>query len=89
MTTISHEPARAAGEKRRWSEFLVSEMWVSLAIAIIWLSVLFTAIYGPNIETRGVAGDSGTWPSVVIVVPFAFLATWVVARNGFRHTRKD
>jgi hypothetical protein len=64
-------------------------MWAFLAIAMIWLSVLFTAVYGPNIETQGVAGDTETWPSVVIVVPFAFFATWVVARNGFRHTQKD
>jgi hypothetical protein len=89
MATISHEPSRIAPERRRWSEFLVSEMWASLAISVIWLSVLFCAVYGPNIETRGVAGDTGSWPSVVVVALFAFLATWVVARHGFPRDRKE
>jgi hypothetical protein len=85
MATISHEPSRAV-RKRQWSELVVPEMWASLAIAVIWLSVLFTAVYGPNIETRGVAGDTATVPSAVVVAAFAFLATWVAARHGFRRT---
>jgi protein-S-isoprenylcysteine O-methyltransferase Ste14 len=88
MATISHEQ-ETVRERRRWSELLVSEMWASLAIAIIWLSVLFTAIFGPNIETRSVAGDSSTWPSVVVVALFALLATWIVARHGFRRDPKE
>jgi hypothetical protein len=50
-------------------------MWVSLAIAVIWLSVLFDAIYGPDIVSRSYIGDFVSVPSAVIVAFFAFLAT--------------
>ena len=87
MATISHEPTRAAPERRRWSALLVPDMWVSLAIAVIWLSVLFDAIFGPDIVTNSVSGDSAVVPSVVVLAPLAFFATWVVARYGFRRNR--
>ena len=89
MTTVSHEPTRVVEEKRRWSEFVVREMWASLAIAVIWLSVLFDAIYGPDIVNRSAGGDSSTVPSAVAVALFAFLATWVVAKYGFPRERKE
>jgi hypothetical protein len=88
MATVSQEPSRAGEETRQWPKLLVSEMWASLAIAVIWLSVLFDAVFGPDIVTRGVAGDSATIPSAVAVASFAFLATWVVARHGFGRGRK-
>lgn len=89
MTTVSHEPTRVVEEKRGWSEFLVREMWASLAIAVIWLSVLFDAIYGPDIVNRSAGGDSSTVPSAVAVALFAFLATWVVAKYGYPRERKE
>jgi len=64
-------------------------MWASLAIIAMWLSVLFAAIYGPDIVTSSAAGDHVDVPSAVVLAPFAFLATWVVARYGFRQQRKD
>jgi hypothetical protein len=85
MATISHEPSRV--DKERWTEVLASEMWASLAIAVIWLSVLFDAIYGPDIVSRTAVGDFLTVPSAVVVAFFAFLATWVVARHGFPRNR--
>jgi hypothetical protein len=63
---------------------LVPELWASLAIAVMWLSVLFTAIYGGSIATSTVGGSSSTVPSAVVVAFFAFFGTWVVARYGFR-----
>jgi hypothetical protein len=91
MTTISQEPSRVVEEKRwRWSsEFLVREMWASLAIAVIWLSALFDAIYGPDIVNRSAGGDVSTVPSAVAVALFAFLATWVVAKYGYPRERKE
>ena len=88
MTTVSHEPSRSVQEQRRWSQFLVPEMWASLTIIVMWLSVLFDAVFGPDIVTNGVAGDRSTVPSAVVVALFAFLATWVVAKYGFGQERK-
>jgi hypothetical protein len=86
METISHQPSRVTPEPRHWSSrIFVPEMWASLAIVVIWLSVLFAAIYGPDIVTSSVAGDHNSVPSAVPLAFFAFLATRVVARYGFRH----
>jgi hypothetical protein len=90
MTTIPHEPVRVAPEKEGWSvRLLVPELWASVAIAVMWLSVLFTAIYGRDIVTSTAGGDNSTVPSVIVVGFFAFFATWVVARSGFRRTPTD
>ena len=88
MTTVSHEPTRAEQTQRPWSQVLVPEMWASLTIIVMWLSVLFDAVFGPDIVTHGVSGDSATVPSAVVVALFAFLATWVVAKYGFSQERK-
>lgn len=89
MTTISHEPSRVVQEKRDWvSQLFVPEMWASLAIIVIWLAVLFDAVFGPDIVSNTYLGDHTTVPSAVVVAPFAFFATWVIARNGFRRERK-
>jgi multisubunit Na+/H+ antiporter MnhF subunit len=90
MTSIPHEPARAGEDKQPWSlRLLVPELWASLAIVVMWLAVLFDAIFGPDIVNRSAGGDFSTVPSAVVVALFAFLGTWVVARYGFRHDRKD
>jgi hypothetical protein len=90
MSTISHDSTEVARGKRQWpAHLLVSEMWASLAIAVMWLAVLFTAIYGPDIATVSAGGDSSHVPSGIVVAFFAFLGTWVVARFGFRHPPED
>jgi hypothetical protein len=93
VTAISQEPLTRAPERRRWTAVLgITQMWAGVSIVAIWLAVLFTAVYGPDIVDRsGVAsvGNSTTVPSVIAVALFAFLATWVVAKHGFgrRETR--
>jgi len=85
MTTISSE--RAGGRPRWIARLDIREMWASLAIVAIWLAVLFDGVFGPDIVTNAnsVGGSAGTRvPSAVVVAFFAFLATWVVARYGFR-----
>lgn len=91
MATISHEPSGVAQRKQHWSlQLLVPEMWASLAIIVMWLAVLFDAIFGPDIVTKSSGGsDSATIPSAVILALFAFFGTWVVARYGFRHDRTE
>jgi peptidoglycan/LPS O-acetylase OafA/YrhL len=89
MSSISHPPAEAVPERRRHELLMVREMWASPAIVAIWLAVLFTAVYGPNIETHGAGGDYSRVPSAVAVALFASLATWAVAKYGLGHRRKD
>ena len=90
MTSVSHEPSGAVQEKQRWSlQLSVPEMWASVAIVVMWLSVLLDAIFGPDIVKSTAGGDHSTVPSAVVLALFAFLGTWVVARYGFRHERKD
>ncbi len=89
MPTLSHEPSRVVREGFRWTELLVAEMWACLAIVVMWLAVLFDAIYGPNIVSSTPGGTNSSVPSAVAVALFAFLATWVVAKYGFRHERKE
>jgi hypothetical protein len=82
MTSISHEPTRV---QKPWTDLLVSEMWASLAIVVIWLSVLCAIIWGPDMVST-TAGSTTTVPSAVALAPFAFVATWVIAKYGFRRT---
>jgi hypothetical protein len=89
MTTISNEPTRVAPDTRRWIEFVAREMWASLAITMMWLAVLFDALFGPDIVNSTPGGTSSTIPSGVVLAFFAFLGTWVVARYGLRHASKS
>lgn len=89
MATISGEQSHVAPERRRWSQVLTTDLWAALAIAIIWLAVLLDALFGPDIVSRSYVGDEVVVPSAVVVTFFAFLATWVVAKYGFRRDRTD
>jgi hypothetical protein len=43
------EPSSGIADKpRRPAHLLVPEVWASLAIAVIWLAVLFAAVFGPT-----------------------------------------
>jgi hypothetical protein len=85
MTTIPHEPSHLVRETPSWSaQLLVPQMWATLAIVVIWLSVLFAAVYAGDLVSTSYLGDNTTLPSAVLIAPFAFLATWVVARHGYR-----
>jgi hypothetical protein len=58
----------------------------SLSIAAMWLAVLFTAIFGPDIRSIDAGGNSTTIPSVV---PVALFGTMAVAKHGFDKKAKD
>ena len=90
MSTISHEPTRAVPERRSWStQLLVREMWAALAIVVMWLAVLFAAVFGPDIVSTSFATSTTTVPSAVVVALFAWLATWMVAKYGFGRREHD
>lgn len=78
MTTLSHERPRSA-------RLRVPELWASLAIAVMWISVLLTAVWGTDFVSRSPGGNETIMPVVMPVAFFAFLGTWIVARYGFRH----
>jgi hypothetical protein len=89
MSTISHEPSRALPERRPLlAQLLVRDMWTALAISVMWLAVLFDAVYGPDIVTA-TTSTSTRIPSAVFVALFAALATRAVARYGFRQGQDD
>src|SRR3954471_17942758 len=84
MSTISHPPAALPERRRRSVRLLVPELWAALAIAAMWLAVLFDAVFGPNFVSTTSSGDSTVIPSVIFVAVFAYLGTRVVAKYGFR-----
>jgi hypothetical protein len=85
MTTLSHDPAQPDRPARRpWTPAAIASVAASVAISVMWLVVLFVALYGPDILHQSGAGTtSSSVPSAVVVAPFAFLGTWVVARRAF------
>jgi hypothetical protein len=91
MTSIRHDVPQARQEPRRWLlPSVVTELGASVAIAVIWLAVLFDAVFGPNIETSNGAGtNTSSVPSAVAVAVFAFLATWVIAKYGYGRADRE
>ena len=85
MATATPSVPDAGSESRgRRARFVVSEMWTSLAIGMIWLVVLVDALFGPDIVVNNSSGFTKL-PSAVVLALFAWLATRVVAKNGFEH----
>ena len=87
MANVSHEPALYPRERPQWAELLrIREMWAAVAISVIWLAVLFDAVYGPSfVSSNGSGTNSTTIPSGIFVAFFAFLATASVAKHALRH----
>lgn len=85
MSVISHEPS----VESRFAWLSLTEMWASVAITVMWLAVLFDALFGPNITSSTPGGTTSSVPSAVAVAFFATLGTWAVARHGLRpHERR-
>jgi hypothetical protein len=63
-------------------------MWPSLAISVMWLVVLISALFGPDLVVNNPSGYTRI-PSAVFVAFFAWLATWVIARHGYGRRRSD
>jgi hypothetical protein len=88
MTTIPHTP-QSIHERHEWlSRILVPELWASLAIVAMWITVLVGVIYGPDFVAES-AGSTVTVPAAIFLGLFAFLGTWVVARYGFGRHQGD
>jgi hypothetical protein len=85
MTVIPHE----SSVDGRFAWLRITEMWASLAITVMWLAVLFDALFGPNITSTTPGGTSSSVPSAVAVALFATIGTWVVAKYGLRQRERD
>jgi hypothetical protein len=89
MSSVSHEPSRAAYEGPRWSSlWRLREVWVSLAITAMWIAVFVTALWGPDARFNSNDGTSSTIPSGVFVALFAFLGTWTLAKYALRQQQE-
>lgn len=88
MSAISHEPSDVGRAKQEWS-WQLPEMWASIAIASMWVAVLFVAIWGPDFVSSTAGGSTTRIPSAIVVAVFAYLGTRVVARHGFGRNRGE
>jgi hypothetical protein len=81
-TASEHGPVATPETRSQRLRLSVADAWPSLAIAVIWLVLLFDALFGPDIVVSN-GGGFTRLPSAVIVAFFAYLATRAVARYGF------
>ena len=90
MSTIAHEPPAATvpQDRRRLDVFQAREMWAGIAIAAMWIAVVFAAVFAPDIVSNS-ATSSTTIPSGVVVALFATIATRLVAKYGFARRDSD
>jgi hypothetical protein len=89
MSAIAHEAPKLAPAKRgRLAQLRVHEIWAALAITVVWLAVLFDAVFGPDIVSTTTT-SSTTVPSAVVVALFAWLATRPIAKYGFGNHAND
>jgi hypothetical protein len=86
MTTISHEPPTALS-RTRW--LYNRDIWASLAISAMWLTVMVVSLWGPDMHLYDSSGSRSTIPSGVVIGLFAVIGSWAVAKHGFRRTSDD
>jgi hypothetical protein len=79
MSSVAHPPAPTA--QRGWvSVLLIREMRASLAIAVMWVAVAVSAVWGPDLVSYSSDTNSTTIPSGIAVAMFAAIGTWAIAK---------
>jgi len=68
---------------------LTKEFWGGVSIVAIWLAVLFVGIFGGNIQSSDVSGQSESWPVVAVVAIAALFATVSIGHWAFRQRGVD
>jgi len=86
MSTVTQDPVEARhAEPVRRGIPAMPELWGAVAIAFMWLAVLFTAVYGGDfVSQNGTQAQATTIPSAIFVALFACLASASVAKRAFR-----
>ena len=85
MTTAPMSVDAPQERRNRFEGLALRHAYAALAIASMWIAVLFACVFGPDIVTS-TATDRAVVPSGVVVAFFAFLATIPVALAGFRRS---
>ena len=80
--------SQAPAQRVPWPRWLVREVWASVAIAVMWVAVVITALSGPDVVINN-AGGFTQIPSAVIVAFFVCLATRWVAKYGLGQRSGD
>jgi len=74
-------PSESHPQPRRWTRLLTRDVAASVAIAVMWIAVTVTALWGPDIISNS-ATSYTRLPSAIVVAFFACLATRWVAKYG-------
>ena len=78
-------PGEGSSGNLRSAPGWMPELWGTVAIASMWLAVLFASVYGGDFVSTNGAGSTATRiPSAVFVALFACLGTVAVARRAYR-----
>src|SRR5581483_2604136 len=81
MEALRGEVPSPGLREREW--YAVRELWATVAIAIMWLAVLFDGVFGPDFTSTNGSGTT-VIPSAVLLALFALFGTISVAHVGFR-----
>ena len=84
MSATMHDQSSVEYEGRS-SKVLVREMWAAVAIAAMWVAVLFVGVFGDDMTFRSVDSSVTTIPSGVAVAVLAAIGTGSVAKRVVGH----
>ena len=82
-STMHGQPSVRSAADSWAARIFVPEMWGTLAIAVMWLPVLFVGVYGGEATFHSVDSSVTTIPAGVLVALFAAIGTASVARRAF------
>ena len=88
MTTTMERPAATEHEELDRGMPRMPELWGAVAIASMWVAVLFVGVYGGDFTSVDAGSQTTTFPSAVLVALFACIGTVSVAHRAFRRDER-